>query len=422
MKNQKMPADNGKPKPDKGKIAEELLASFLSNKVFAHYVYLNPFSKPGKELCDVLIVFRNRAIVLQVKNTSLGKDKLYKSGDIKKNVSQSRGAARALLTGTKTLELTNYAGLVDPVDLSEIDTVYCIAVHHGEQPEFYGFYDSDKAQPVHIIDYESFQKLLGELSVLPELFNYLDDKQALFSDDKSFILTGGEQDLFASWIRQERFFKQYADSNMVTITEGIYEGLLKDKQYQTKKREDAKYGSAWEKLILTCMSLGPSYKMVSDEFVDHNSLERRMLGRALQEFLGHAVTNKRPTMRFTHYQLTPEDKPEKLYIMLFHGAEGVPGIRDSRKKALQIIATIFLKKYASQFPTLKTIVGIATDSVFTPTSPFEFMYAEVGPEWVKKIQANSQLDDVAKQLNILQGNLRRFQAHEYSETVEVNNT
>jgi hypothetical protein len=404
---------------EKGKEAEKLLAIFLSNRVFAHYVYLNPSLRAGKELCDVLVVFRNRALVLQAKNTKLSKNNLYRSSDVKKNVDQCRGAARALLKGTNTVSLENYAGITDSIDLSRIDTVYCIAVHHGERPEFYGFYDSDKALPVHIIDFESFQKLLIELSVLPELFNYLNDKQALFASDKSFLLSGGEQDLFASWIRQDRSFEKFEKADMVTLMEGIYDSLLEDDQYQTKKREDGKYGSTWEKVILTCLDLGPNYKVISDDFVDHNSLERRMLGRALREYLVAAIKNKTPTMRFTHYQLTPENMPERLYIMLFHGAEDMPGMREPRQKALQIIATIFLKKYVAQFPSLKTVIGIATDSVFTPTSPFEFMYAEVGPEWVEKIRANDELDEIAKQLNILQGNLRHYKASEYSESVEL---
>ncbi len=403
---------------DKGKDAEALLASFLSNKVFAHYVYLNPFIQAGKELCDVLIIFGNKAIVLQAKNTNLGKDNLYKSGDIKKNVSQCRGAARALTAGTATVNFKNYAGIVDPVDLTAIDTVFCIAVHHGDQPEFYGFYDDDKSQPVHIIDFESLQKLLAELNVLPELFKYLDDKESLFADGKQFILEGGEIDLFATWIRQERSFSKFKKSNMVVVTEGIYDSLLADSQYQTKRKEDAKYGPTWENLILTCLSLGPHYKLISDEFVDHNSLERRMLGRALQEFLTHAVHNTKPTMRLTHYSLAPVKNPEKLYIFLFHGATDEPGIRDSRRKALQIIATIFLKKYADRYPSLKKIVGIATDSVFTPKSPFDFMYAEVTPDWVANIMKSDGLEETAKQLNILQGELKLMSAHEYSDSVE----
>lgn len=403
---------------DKGKEAEALLADFLSNKVFAHYVYLNPFLTPGKELCDVLIIFRNKAIVLQAKNTKLSKDGLYKSGDLKKNVKQCRGAARAIKNGSDTLRLKNYAGITDQVDLSVIDSVYCVAVHHGEQPDFYGFYDDDKPQAVHIIDFDSFKMLLGELNVLPELFNYLDDKEGLFADGKQFILEGGEVDLFATWIRQERSFSKFEKSNMVAITEGIYDHLLTDKQYRTKKSEDAKYSPAWENLILTCLSLGHDYKLISDEFVDHNSLERRMLGRALQEFLMHAIHNTQPTFRFTHYSLAPVEQPEKLYIFLFHGATNEPGIRESRKKALQIIATIFLKKYADRYPSLKKIVGVATDSVFTPMSPFDFLYAEVTPDWVANIMKTEGLDQTAKQLNILQGELKLMSAYEYSDEIE----
>lgn len=403
---------------EKGKEAEVLLAVFLSSKVFAHYVYLNPFIRPGKELCDALIIFRNKAVVLQSKNTKLSKENLYKSGDIKKNVKQCRGAARALIDGTDKVSLENYAGITDNINLSEIDTVYCVAVHHGEQPDFYGFYDDSNTQPVHIIDFVSFQKLLEELNVLPELFNYLEDKQLLFADGKQFILEGGEIDLFATWIRQERSFSKFQKSNMVAITEGIYDSLLADKKYQTKKMEDEKYGPTWENLILTCMSLGEHYKLISDEFVDHKSLERRMLGRALHEFLTHAVHNTHPTMRFTHYSLAPVDKPDKLYIFLFHGATDEPGIREARKKSLQIIATIFLRKHADKYPSLKKIVGIATDSVFTPMSPFDFMYAEVTPEWIENIKKSEGLEDTAKQLNILQGKLRLMSAYEYSDSVD----
>lgn len=405
-------------KEDKGALAEKLLADFLSDKVVAHYVYLNPKLNPEKELCDVLIVLKNKAIVLQVKNKKLTKDELYKDKDIKKNVGQCRGAARTLLNSGATYSLKNEAGIIDKVDLSLIDEVYCISVMH-EDAAWFGFYDDSATQKVHIVNYGSLQKVFGELNTLPEFFKYLSDKEELLSSGKSIILSGGEEELFALWIRGERSYAKIQESDNVFATDGIYKDLLKDAGYKIKKAEDEKHGKYWDKLILTCQELGDQYKSVSDELADEDSLNRRLLGSAYGEFLGHAIRNANPNGRMTHYSASPYGEPRKLYIFLFWGDAGNPESRRNRKVFLELQSQIFVRKYHDKYKEIKTIIGIATDSVFTPESPFEFMRLDVTDDFIEHCKSKQELDGLAKQFNVLQGELKIGSVHEYEEGIEI---
>lgn len=402
---------------NKGSIAEKLLADFLSNKIFSHYVYLNP-GIGSEEICDVLILLKNRAVVLQVKNKNLSKDDLYKDKDIKKNAKQCRGAAKFLSSSKKTIPLQNQAGINESVDLSQIDEVYCISVMH-QDAAWFGFYDDSKAQKVHIINFASLQKVFGELNTLPELFQYLSDKEKLFCSDKRIMLSGGEEELFALWIDGERSYKRFEKVDAIFTNEGIYKQLVNSKNYKTKKSEDKKYGKYWNQLILTTQALGSNYKVISDELANEDSLHRRLLGASYGEFIGYAIENKKPSLRMTHYSASPSDSPQKLYIFLFMGEANDEGWREKRKMVVQLQAEIFVRKYYSKHKSLKQIIGVATDSVFSEASGFDFMMIEINPEFIKHCESTSELDDLSKQFDILQVEPRLGTVHEYEEGFEI---
>ena len=156
---------------NKGKEAEQALAKFLSNKVFSHYVYLNPTLRKGKELCDALIILQNKAVIFQTKKIEY-KDNQSSQRKFEKNIKQCHGAYRSLLSCTDIVELVNYAGYSESIDTSGIDEIYCVAIHHGH-PAFIRILRNKDSVFVHTINYESFQKMLNELSALPDLFRYL---------------------------------------------------------------------------------------------------------------------------------------------------------------------------------------------------------------------------------------------------------
>jgi hypothetical protein len=55
---------------------------------------LNPRLLDGKELCDLLVVFNDVAIIRQLKDLKLQEDGQYKRAEVEKNLRQLAGARK----------------------------------------------------------------------------------------------------------------------------------------------------------------------------------------------------------------------------------------------------------------------------------------------------------------------------------------
>ena len=116
----------------KGKNAEKILHDLALTTFMIDWCYLNPMIKPGKELCDLLVVFDNVAIVWQVKDLKLDKNGKYKKSEVDKNLKQLAGAKRQLFELKRKIELCNPRRGKDFFDPSSINEVYLISVLLGE--------------------------------------------------------------------------------------------------------------------------------------------------------------------------------------------------------------------------------------------------------------------------------------------------
>lgn len=142
---------------EKGSAAESLIADLCGNAFFRDFCFKNPHFGTGKdrrELCDVLVVLGDTAIIWQIKNIKLGENGHFKQSDIGKAVKQCRGAKRKLSTLGK-IELTN--GKAKTIDTAEIKNVYLIAAIEGGLAEFGSFYDDSDKGNVHIF-FEKFTR------------------------------------------------------------------------------------------------------------------------------------------------------------------------------------------------------------------------------------------------------------------------
>src|SRR6266702_8714159 len=108
---------------EKGTSAEVLIADLCKEAFFQDFCFRNPYYRKGKELCDVLVILGDKAIVWQIKNIKLGKDGFFSKGEIEKAIKQCRGAKRSLSTA-KVLNLTNVAGVSKTIDTSKVKNVY----------------------------------------------------------------------------------------------------------------------------------------------------------------------------------------------------------------------------------------------------------------------------------------------------------
>ena len=402
---------------DKGKEAEQALAKFLSSKVFSHYVYLNPFLRKGRELCDALIILKNKAIIFQVKNIEF-KDNKSSQRKFEKNMDQCLGAHRALMNCTDTVELVNHAGVAESIDISKIDEAHCIAVYQSLPQFSYKMGGEDEAF-IHPISYGSLQKILGELAALPDLFRYLSDKKKLRGHT---VLVEGraEENLFALWIFGEYSFEKFTRGQFVLAGKNFFDRLInEDQQYKIRKREDAKYIPHWEKLI--ALSLDGKDKRLSDILVDNGFLTRRALGKQLKEFFQKVGDNKHPDALCLHAQMGgfPEEA-NTLYLFVGLGDEGDTGLQFSRPDIVQIISTIYLKNtqmHGHKLPALRRVVFLLTDCAFTPGSEVLFGLIELPANWADMPLEDEGLDTLTKYFG-LEGDLLRFSfIADYSEGI-----
>ena len=68
----------------KGKNAEKFIHDLATKTFLTDWCFLNPGLIKGKELCDLLVVFDDVAIIWQIKDLKLGKDGKYKQSEVEK--------------------------------------------------------------------------------------------------------------------------------------------------------------------------------------------------------------------------------------------------------------------------------------------------------------------------------------------------
>ena len=380
---------------------------YLSSSLFCgHYVYLNPYLQ-GRELCDALIILKNKAIIFQIKNTEL-KDNEFSRRKFEKNMDQCRGAHRALMNCTDTVEFVNHAGIAESIDTSKIDEAHCVTVYLSFPQFVYDMGEEGEAF-IHPISYESLQKILGELSALPDLFRYLSDKKNLRGH--MVIVEGrAEENLFALWILGEYSFGKFTGERSVIAKKDSFDLLInEDKQYRIRKQEDAKYIPYWEKLI--SLSLDTKGKELSDILVDNGFLSRRALGKQLKEFFQKIRSNKHPDAICLHAQMGGFTKEaDTLYLFIGLGECGGTGLSFSRPALANIISTIYLKNsqlHGHKLPALRRVVFLMTDCVFTPESEVLFGLLELPPNWADIPLEDESLDTFTKYFG-LEGDPLKF--------------
>lgn len=277
---------------EKGSAAEAIIADLCKDAFFQDFCFRNPYhghGKDRKELCDVLVVLNNVVIIWQIKNIKLSNDGHFKESDIKKGVSQSRGARKTILA-LDNITLTNVAGVEKILDLSVVKEVFMITAIEGGTEDFGHYYDENASRGnVHIF-YEKFTRFATKhLNTVTDFVTYLRAKEA-FMTGKGVIITGGEENLLALFLNNARSFGKADDpevNNVFFDIEGMAEELENDPDYKDKL--DADYWSqGWDLLIekkRAAIAHDGSHDdaVARDKFLakmmSHSRFERRNLGK-----------------------------------------------------------------------------------------------------------------------------------------------
>jgi hypothetical protein len=292
----------------------------------------NPRAELGKELCDILIVCDPHIIIVSVKDVTLNPEKEQVGHErwlrkaVEASVRQIYGAEKVISTASQVVLKDGSLGLNLPnVSARKIHRIAVAFGSQGQVPISSG--DFGKGF-VHVMDEQSFFEVLTELDTITDLLNYLTAKETLLARC-SVVIEGPESNLLGWYLYHERAFPDKCDLMVVDNT--IWEGIKKEVGFQRRKEADAE-SYVWDRLIELLSD--PNTKPISGTtklndlelalrvMARENRLSRRILGKALREFLEQAKTK---TLR-SRVLVSPNGI---IYVFVFFSVNETPKAREA---------------------------------------------------------------------------------------------
>jgi hypothetical protein len=221
--------DNLKDEIDKGNLGEEYVNRLAYKSYLKYWCYPGPLDEFGdrKEIVDLLILFRDTCVLISVKNYAFkGKYDRYFRNTLEKATSQLYGAERKLF-GQQEVIIRHPDRQVERFEKQKYVHVRRVIVNLGELVRFYPFQTETKnGGYVTVMDKEAFEKLIGELDTIPDLIDYLDNREQLMAGKSAYILPGPEDDFDSSTAHQ--FFSRDPEVDPTIIPRLILSGTEAD--------------------------------------------------------------------------------------------------------------------------------------------------------------------------------------------------
>lgn len=391
----------------KGEAAEQLIAALCKDAFFEDFCFQNPYYTKGKELCDVLVVLGDVAIIWQIKNIKLKSGK-FNASDIEKAIKQCRGARRQLL-GLGTATFNNIAGKAKTIDTTKIKEVFLIAAIEGGTPDFDRYYDDGKGgnSNVHIF-FEGLTRFATKhLNTVSDFVEYLRHKEKFMAAHKNIILTDGEENLLALYLQNKRTFGNMDDAKdvdmMLVDLEGVADELENSDEDYAEKLEADHWSKGWDELIEKkraglmldgTPANSPDHDKFLRKMMSHNRFERRVLGK--QFFDAAALAAEYPYKEtFVYKRLVPQDDHNVTYLFMFVGDQNTE--RDYRQKVLY--ATALAAKQV--MPQNDMLIAIATElhMVKTLNCSFEWVMFDMAADEFEK-EFGDEAREYREKLNI----------------------
>ncbi len=404
-----------------------------SEKILAKYceqTFLNLWSYPNVqyqqkdkiiELCDLLIVFGETAIIISDKNIpfndnkglEIGWDRWYRKA-ITDSIKQINTAENRILRNPDKIIIDKNQKF--PFELSSIRKIHRVVVANGVKESCKNHFnsnlgslciDSTRSEEssifsvkyknfdkfVHIFDEESFEIMINELDTINDVLQYLEKKEKLLAEKQ--IMCTGEEELLAKYLINmnesgEHDFNLEASPDVILfIPEGDWEELIKNPKYIDKKIID-KISYSWDDLIsksgkhlLDGTNINPFKQSFSDieiiyrKMAEHTRFERRCIMQPIARGITQVNWNKGLSR---YLNIFYAENKMRLYVFLFLDkpndfSEG--DYLEARRNMLlhsSIKASTLLK---AQNKVVKEVIGIGSNSPIEKTSSEDFLYYDL---------------------------------------------
>ncbi len=359
----------------RGITGESFVQSLADRSFLTDWCYRNPSWPDGKELCDLLVVFDDVAVIWSVKTLTPRSDGTFKEEELEKSSRQALGAHRRLFELKKPITLKNPRRGSEAFDPALIRETFLVSAILGagtagalplvQQPR-------EDGPLVHVLSGTFVESVLTELDTIADFIAYLRAKERLYRAKVSVTVAGGEEELLSYYLTNERTLDALTDKTHVFVDEGGWSALQSRPEYRAKKERDRiSYG--WDSIIDRAHEGSPEYERVARELARPTRLERRMLGQAFWEAYVAAAEDK------THNvcrRVVSADGTTYCFVFVDEALG-----RESRKKML--LAVVWAAR--GMFPASAKVIGIATEKAIEETCSYDFLLL-IHPELTQEDQ------------------------------------
>jgi len=385
----------------KGETAEKIVQELAHKTFLIDWCFLNPKLPNGKELCDLLVVFDDTAIIWGIKDLKLDENGFYNRKEVEKNLRQLTGARRQLFDLKTPIKLENSRRRVEQFDPSEIKNVHLISVLLGEGEDVFSFVEQYKNHAIHVFTKKFTEIALNELDTIRDFTDYLRSKEEFLTQDCKIILDNGEEDLLAHYLLDKRTFGKLDDADLVIIAEGMWSDVQSRPEY-IAKNEANRFGYVWDSIInwahtasMKYSNDALQYEIIARELARPNRFRRRGLGKLY--FDAHVLAHNNSQDIFRRVLL------DEGVTYCFHFQDD-PEPRNIRKAMLYAFCFVARGLYKEN----PTVIGIATEKMIRPECSYDYMLF-YRSEWTKEDQV--KMEEIQKETGILT-NLKMRKIHE----------
>ncbi|HEV3112967.1 MAG TPA: hypothetical protein VGY99_20970 [Candidatus Binataceae bacterium] len=319
----------------RSKLAEINAARFASAPLVAECVFLNPAFLDGnieREVCDLLLVLRDQALVVQMKSQDKphSGEKLTRwiEKETRKAASQIKGTIRTLrdrpiwCNHVRRGQVEFHAGYLKPLQaLVIVETQVSAAIPNDLPNVCTGI-------PISYLSLNDFLNLVNELRAFPEIALYL-AQRAAFAESAQIPL-GAERIVYAGYLANEGGFGEYPSYDEMaqslvglSVNELLHEKHAADRPAHVVENfvdSLAARIAHWDEGLtpdLTCRfdpTEGRSnYLRIQEEFCDLQLCDRRALGRQLSEL--RSMLDGAQLNEMAYASARSDNKPDMLYIV-----------------------------------------------------------------------------------------------------------
>lgn len=191
-------------KNSKGADGEAFVNILAYNSLLKYWCYPSPKDEKGdyKELCDLLVIFKDICIIIAVKNYRFdGNYDKYNRHTIDKAVKQISGAERKLFNFSRSIFIKHPDRVEEEFIKSRYKKIFRIIVNLGGGVDMYNVAsNTSTGKFISIFNKETIEVLFKNLDTISDFINYLLAREHFLLLHTKMIWFGKEKDLLALYL------------------------------------------------------------------------------------------------------------------------------------------------------------------------------------------------------------------------------